>query len=160
MGETQHIPIDKELDYGEEEATQYNLPELEYYEPNAFDQPDNSTAAFHVQDNARHECRYCRSQFSSNNKLHRHLRGNCNGSFDNYMSESKHDTAHAFSIVTHSPGMSDSMERNDHIRHEIHPVKKLKANMLVGTDITEESVRKGVRPPALFRKKTPETSSI
>lgn len=153
MGECEDIPIDEELDYGEEEANQYNSPELEYYEPDAFNHPDNLPAAFHVQDNAGHECRYCRSRFPSNNKLHRHLRGNCNRPFDNSMSESKHNTAHAFSIVPYSPETSESMERNNHIRQEIHSVKELKANLLVGTDITNEPVRKGARPPALFRKK-------
>ena len=73
------------------------------------------------------------------------------------MSESKHNTAHAFSVVTHSLAMLKSMERNDHIQHEMRPDKERKANILAWTDISNKPVRKRARPPAVFRKKRLKT---
>lgn len=52
---------------------------LDYYEPDAFNQSEDPSEAFHIQGNAGPECQYCESQFLSNNKLHNHLQEICKG---------------------------------------------------------------------------------
>lgn len=56
ISESKDIPIDEKFDYKKGKTNQYNLPKLEYYKPNTFNQPDNLPAAFHIQDNGGHEC--------------------------------------------------------------------------------------------------------
>lgn len=153
MGKSEDILIDKKLDYGEKKANQYNLSKFEYYKADAFNYPDNLLAVFYVQDNARDKCQYCRNRVFSNNKLHCHYWENCNKLFDNSISENKYNTAHAFNIILYLPETLESMERNNHIWQEIQSVKGLKANLLVGTDITNKLVKKKARLPALFCKK-------
>ena len=66
-------------EYDHQDANYYHSPELDYYEPDAFNQPEDPPEAFHIQSHAEPECRYCGSQFLSNNKLHNHLRQSCKG---------------------------------------------------------------------------------
>lgn len=91
MGESEDIPMDEEPDYGNRQAN-YS-PELEYYEPDAFNQPDDRPEIFHIQDHGGHECRYCGNHFPSNNKLHNYLRGSCKGPRDSSATQAQdHET--------------------------------------------------------------------
>lgn len=65
--------------YDHQNVNYYHLPKLDYYKPDAFNQSDNPLEAFHIQNNIEPEYRYCGSQFSSNNKLHKHLWESCKG---------------------------------------------------------------------------------
>lgn len=46
---------------------------LNYYESDAFNQPDNFSKAFHIQNYIKPECQYFGTQFVSNNKLYNYL---------------------------------------------------------------------------------------
>ena len=75
MGDRKDLPLDEEPDPGDAEANYYASPELDYYEPDAFNQPDDTPEAFHVQDHGGFEYRYYSSHFPSNNKLNNYLCG-------------------------------------------------------------------------------------
>ena len=62
-----------EREYNHEDANYYYSPELDYYEPDAFNQLDNTPDTYHVQDRKEYKCQYYKSHFPSNNKLHCHL---------------------------------------------------------------------------------------
>ena len=68
--------IEEEFNY--EDANYYDSPELDYYEPDAFNQLDNSPDAYHIEDPKEYKCRHYESHFHLNNKLHSHLWRNCN----------------------------------------------------------------------------------
>ena len=96
--------------FNHEDANYYDSLELDYYEPDAFNQSDNSPDAYHIEDPKEYKCRHCGSHFPSNNKLHSHLRGNCNRRLDNSLSQKKYDTAHVFSSVTDLPANPKSID--------------------------------------------------
>lgn len=73
MGDRKDLPLDEDPNPGDAEANYHASPELDYYESDAFNQPDDTPEAFHVQDHGGFECRYCGSHFPSNNKLCNHL---------------------------------------------------------------------------------------
>lgn len=56
MGKNADSFIDKERDYGEEGASYYDSTELDDYEPDAINHPENTPEAYYVQDYTRHEC--------------------------------------------------------------------------------------------------------
>ena len=63
--------IDSQLHkkYNHENANYYNFPKLDYNKPNAFNQPNNLSKAFCIQDYLEPKYQYCRTQFMLNNKL-------------------------------------------------------------------------------------------
>ena len=63
--------ISEKYDY--QDANYYHLLELDYYEPDAFNQPEDLPEVFHIKCHGKPECQYCGSQFLSNNKLHNYL---------------------------------------------------------------------------------------
>ena len=71
--------IDKGIDaliseeYNYQDANYYHLLEVNYYEPDAFNQPKDPLEVIYIQSHAKLECRYCGSQFLSNNKLYNHF---------------------------------------------------------------------------------------
>ncbi len=99
-----------EEEFNHEDANYYDSPELDYYEPDAFNQPDNPPDAYYVENPKEYECQHCGSHFSLNNKLHSHLRGNYNKRLDNSLSQKKYDTVHAFSSVTDLPASPKSID--------------------------------------------------
>ncbi len=53
--------IEDEFNY--KDAHDYNSPELDYYKPDAFNQPDNSPDAYHVEDPKKYKCWHHRRHF-------------------------------------------------------------------------------------------------
>ncbi len=98
-----------EEEFNHKDANYYDSPELDYYEPDAFNQPDNPPDAYHIEDQKKYECLYCGSYFPSNKKLYFHLQRNCNRQLDNFISQKKYDATHAFSSVTDLPANSKSI---------------------------------------------------
>lgn len=70
---------------------------------------------------------------------------NCNRLFDNFISESKYNMVYVFNIILYLLKTLESIKKNDYIWYEIYLIKKLKANMLVGKDITNKSIKKKVK---------------
>ncbi len=76
-----HVFLHKEMgtncqieeEFNHENVNYYDSPELDYYEPNTFNQPDNLPDAYHVEDPKEYEYQHCGSHFSLNNKLYSHL---------------------------------------------------------------------------------------
>lgn len=89
--------IEEEFNYGD--ANYYDSLELDYYKPDAFNQPENLPDTYYVKDPKEYECQYYRSYFFLNNKLYSHLQGNCNRWLDNSISQKNNNTTHAFSSV-------------------------------------------------------------
>ena len=98
-----------EGEYNHEDVNYYYSPELEYYKPDAFNQLNNTSDVYHVQDLKEYECQYYKSYFPSNNKLHCHLRRECNRLLDNFILQKKHNTGYAFMSVAYLPANSESM---------------------------------------------------
>lgn len=74
-----HKKIDENIDnqiegkYNYKNANYYNFFELDYYKLYIFNQLDNLSNVFHIQNNFEPECQYYNSQFLSNNKLYNHI---------------------------------------------------------------------------------------
>ena len=62
-----------EEEFNHEDVNYCDSPELDYYEPEAFNQPNNSPNTSHIEDPKDYECWHYGSHFFSNNKLHSHL---------------------------------------------------------------------------------------
>ncbi len=45
-----------EEEFNHEDANYYDFPELDYYEPDTFNQPDNPLDAYYIEDPKEYEC--------------------------------------------------------------------------------------------------------
>ena len=54
MGEGTDALISEEYDH--QDTNYYHLPELDYYEPDAFNQPEDSPKAFYIQSHSEPKC--------------------------------------------------------------------------------------------------------
>lgn len=97
MGDCKDLPLDEELNPGDAGVNFHASPELDYYEPDALNQPDDTPEAFHVQDHEGFECRYSGSHFPSNNKLYNHLCGVCQETSSSSVAEEEEHESFDFS---------------------------------------------------------------
>lgn len=73
MSRTANNLIKKKHSYGKKDANYYDLPKVNYYKSDAFNQHGDLAKVFHIRGYIRHEYQYYKSHFLSNNKLHNHL---------------------------------------------------------------------------------------
>ncbi len=102
-----------EEEFNHEDANYYDFLELDYYKPNAFNQPDNLPDAYHVENLEKYECRHYRSYFPLNIKLYSDLRGNCNRQLDGFVSQKKYDITHTFSSIIDLLANPKSIDTNE-----------------------------------------------
>ena len=66
---------DNDQESSEEQPDRYYLnPNIDYYEPKSYNEPDDQPQAHYIQ-LTNYTCHLCNSSFKSNNQLHHHLCG-------------------------------------------------------------------------------------
>lgn len=131
MDDNEEFSLDEEPDFGNAEANYYASPELDYYEPYAFNQPKDPPEVFHVQDHGEYECRYCERHFPSNNKLHTHLRNSCQKSPNHSIVQEEDHETFTLGVVTDSVDITKNVEDSK---------KRLQSSPVVHIPIVASSV--------------------
>lgn len=101
--------------FNHEDTNNYNFPELDYYKPDGFNQPDNFSDGYHIKDIKEYECWHCRSHYPSNNKLYSYLQKDCNRLLNNSISQKKYDITHVFGSITDVPTNPKSINTSQDI---------------------------------------------
>lgn len=111
MGDRADLRADEEPDFGDPEANDYASPELDYDEADAFNQSNDPPEVLHIYDHGEFICRHYEIHFPSNNKLHNHLRGSCQGLPRSSAAYKEDHEAFAFSVDINLSNISKGVEK-------------------------------------------------